>query len=205
MDDSQISSRFTFKFLIVGDGSVGKTSIVRRLTRNDFDTDTEATVGVEFITHVITVDNTAIKLQIWDTAGQEKYRSVGKAYYRDAVGVLLVFSLTSHESFESLSEWLEDVRPFCHKSAKIVLIGNKSDLSDKREVTTSEAQNFATSNNLDYFETSALANKNITEAFYQVADEVYSLTISDVIGPNDNDFNFDSTNDNDSVKKQRCC
>ena len=167
------TTRHTFKFLLVGNGNVGKTSIVRRMCRGDFIDNPETTIGVEFITKIFEIEGSQIKLQIWDTAGQEKYRSVGKAYYRNAVGVLLVFSLTDHVSFEKLEEWINDVSQYCHPKAKMILVGNKSDLVEQRKVTRDEIKNFAEDHNLPYIESSAKTGQNITECFYQVSRSIY--------------------------------
>ena len=193
MSNKQTQARHTFKFLLVGNGSVGKTSIVRRLCRGDFITNPETTIGVEFMTKMIDIDGNQIKLQIWDTAGQEKYRSVGKAYYRNAIGVLLVFSLTDHVSFEKLDEWITDVSQYCHPKANMILVGNKSDLSDSRKVTLDEIKKFTEGHNLQYIESSAKTGSNINECFYQVAKSIYDgvvtgdivLSTSHVIGDAD--------------------
>ena len=168
------AARHTFKFLLVGNGNVGKTSIVRRMCRGDFISNPETTIGVEFMTKLFDIEGNQVKLQIWDTAGQEKYRSVGKAYYRNAIGVLLVFSLTDHVSFEKLEEWLSDVSQYCHPKAQMILVGNKVDLEDQRKVTRDEIKNFAEEHNLPYIESSAKTGTNITECFYQVSHAIYN-------------------------------
>lgn len=169
----QQQARLTFKFLLVGNGNVGKTSIVRRLCRGDFISNPETTIGVEFMTKLFDIDGNQVKLQIWDTAGQEKYRSVGKAYYRNAIGVLLVFSLTDHVSFEKLEEWISDVSQYCHPKAHMILVGNKSDLTDARTITQDEIRKFAEGRSLQYIESSAKTGSNINECFYQVAKAIY--------------------------------
>ena len=163
----------TFKFLLIGNGAVGKTSLVRRLCRDTFDADMEMTIGVEFLTKNMTVNDVDVRLQIWDTAGQERYRSVGKAYYRNSLGVLVVFSLADHESFEALGMWFKEARQYCHPKAKILLVGNKCDLVKERCVTTAEAEAFAKSHRAQYIEASAKENTNVHEAFLTVAQDVY--------------------------------
>ena len=162
----------TFKFLLVGDGAVGKTSLVRRLCRGTYSGTTEETVGVEFMPHTLTIDKTQVKLQIWDTAGQEQYRSLGRAYYRCAVGVLLVFAVDNHASFESLERWLTDVRNLCHPHAKILLVASKSDLIEERRVTKAEIETFVETFGLEYIESSAKCNVNVEEAFFKLARDV---------------------------------
>lgn len=169
---------YSFKFLIVGNSSVGKTSIVRRLCLNDFLEDQPSTIGVEFMTHTVLIDGHNIKLQIWDTAGQERYQSVGKAYYRNAIGVLIVFSLTDHESFASLENWVDQVHKYCHPKVKMIVVGNKSDLIEKKAVTDNDIQQFTESHNLTYIESSAKINLNIREAFFTITQKIYRDVIS---------------------------
>ncbi|OHT00572.1 Ras family protein [Tritrichomonas foetus] len=172
------SRDYSFKFLLVGNSSVGKTSIVRRLCLNDYMEDQPSTIGVEFMTHTLTIDGHNIKLQIWDTAGQERYQSVGKAYYRNAIGVLIVFSLTDHGSFQALENWVDQVRKYCHPKVKMIIVGNKKDLVDKKAVTDSEIQQFMDSHNMTYMESSAKINKNIREAFFSITQEIYHSVVS---------------------------
>ena len=167
-----MNQSLTFKILLVGDGAVGKTSLVRRLCRGTYSGTTEETVGVEFMPHEIVIDDIPIKLQIWDTAGQEQYRSLGRAYYRCAVGVLLVFAIDNHNSFESLERWLTDVRSLCHPHARILLVASKSDLEEQRKITKKEISTFVDTFNLEYIESSAKDNVNVEEAFYKLARDV---------------------------------
>ena len=174
----ETSQLFTFKFLLVGNSCVGKTCIVRRLCHDDFLEGIPSTVGVEFMAYPMEIDQQIVKLQIWDTAGQEKYQSVGKAYYRNAVGVILVFSLTDHGSFEALGKWYDQVIKYCHPKAKLIVVGNKTDLIAEKEVTDSEIQGFVESRGLEYLESSAKLNKNIKEAFYTITKQIYQMVIT---------------------------
>jgi len=176
-----MTNSLTFKFLIVGDGAVGKTSIVRRMCHNTFSDNTEETVGVEFMPLTMNIDKSSVKLQIWDTAGQEQYRSLGRAYYRNAVGVLLVFSYDDHSSFEHLDQWLTDVRTLCHQHAQILLVGNKCDLSDHRRVTSSEIEQFISTFEVDFIELSAKNNLNVEQAFYTLTRNVLQAVVSNEI------------------------
>lgn len=172
------TAAFTFKFLLVGNSCVGKTCIVRRLCHDDFLDGIPSTVGVEFMACPIEIEQQIVKLQIWDTAGQEKYQSVGKAYYRNAVGVLLVFSLTDHLSFEALGKWYDQVMKYCHPKARLIVVGNKADLIAEKAVTDAEIQSFVESRGLEYLESSAKINKNIKEAFYTITKEIYHMVIT---------------------------
>ena len=158
---------------MVGNASVGKTTIVHMLRDKIFDPNTESTVGIEFNPFPIEIDGRQLSLQIWDTAGQELYRSLSRSYYREAIGVFLVFSFDSHPSFEHLNEWINDVKTLCHPKAIIFLVGNKNDLVEERQVTTTEAEQFAEAHGLEFFETSAKNNYNIKEMIYHAAAVVY--------------------------------
>lgn len=159
----------SYKFIIIGHSGSGKTSILKRLIDNSFVSNGQSTIGVEFEPKNMTVDGKKVKLQIWDTAGQERFKSVSKAYYRGAVGVLLVFDLTEMKTFEDLDTWLVDVHNLCDSNVVIQLIGNKSDLVSKREVSAEKAEAYAEKNKLLYIETSALNGNNIEDAFQRVA------------------------------------
>ena len=165
---------YNFRFIIVGDSSVGKSCILVRLLKDQFKDNHEVTLGVEFASKVIPVDNqTNIKLQVWDTAGQEKFRSIARQYYRNAICCILVYDITSVRSFKSCKKWLEEIREHSQPKVMIMLIGNKSDLEDKRQVSTTEAERFASAEGLLFLETSALNADNVLPAFQKAAREVY--------------------------------
>jgi small GTP-binding protein len=162
-------SRKTFKFIVIGSSGVGKTAILKRLVDDVFTTESQSTIGVEFLATTIDVEGQQVKLQIWDTAGQERFRSIAKAYFRSAIGVVLVFDLSDRKSFDDLNQWLADIHALCDPNAVVTLIGNKLDLADQRKVTSNEAEAFAQLHQLSYFETSALGGDNIQEAFHRTA------------------------------------
>jgi len=168
----------SFKFIVIGSSGVGKTAILKRLVENIFTSESQSTIGVEFIATSIEVDGQPVKLQIWDTAGQERFRSIAKAYFRSAVGVILVFDLTDRKSFEDLNQWLNDVHSLCDPNAVVTLIGNKSDLTGQRTVTASEAESYAQMHQLSYLETSALGGDNIQEAFQRTTAAVFRKSLS---------------------------
>jgi small GTP-binding protein len=168
----------TFKIVVVGSSGVGKSAIVQRLVDNTFREETQSTVGVEFKPFIIRVDEQTVKLQIWDTAGQERFKSVSKAYFRNAVGAVLVNDITSDASFDDLSNWLHDLQQLCHPSAYILLVGNKADLESDRKVGVQQAKDFAESHQLEYLETSALTGSNVTETFTRLAFGVAKRVIS---------------------------
>lgn len=169
-----MSSIISYKFIIIGSSGVGKTAILKRLVEDTFSDESQSTIGVEFDSTMITVEDRRVKLQIWDTAGQERFRSIAKAYYRNAVGVILVFDITERKSFDELSSWLNDVHTLCDPNAVIQLIGNKADLASQRAVTLTEAEAFASHQHMQYLETSAKGGDNVREAFVRVASDILS-------------------------------
>lgn len=129
--------------MLIGDSGVGKSNLLSRFTRNEFNLDSKSTIGVEFATRSISVDAKTIKAQIWDTAGQERYRAITSAYYRGAVGALLVYDISKHSTYENVTRWLKELRDHADANIVIMLVGNKSDLRHLRAVPTEEAKQFA--------------------------------------------------------------
>lgn len=163
---------YLFKFLVIGSAGTGKSCLLHQLLENKFKGDSTHTIGVEFGSKVITTGGKTIKLQIWDTAGQERFRSVTRSYYRGAAGALLVYDITSRESFNALSNWLSDARALASPNIVIILCGNKVDLEADREVTFLEASRFAQENEMMFLETSALSGLNVEEAFLKCAKTI---------------------------------
>jgi small GTP-binding protein len=155
---------YSLKIVVVGDSGVGKTCLLIRFVREVFDEESQPTLGVEFLTKIVQTDKHRIQLQLWDTAGQELFRSVTRGYYRGSAGALLLFDLTNRESFESIGRWLQDIRDVARVDVVTVLIGNKSDLADQRQVTTDEATAFAKEHGMAYFETSAKTGSNVGDS-----------------------------------------
>jgi Ras-related protein Rab-11A len=172
--------------VLIGDSGVGKSNLLSRFTRNEFNLDSKSTIGVEFATRSIQVDAKTIKAQIWDTAGQERYRAITSAYYRGAVGALLVYDISKHQTYENVTRWLKELRDHADSNIVIMLVGNKSDLRHLRAVPTEEAKQFASmetptadgdpsltytstgENNLSFIETSALDASNVELAFQNI-------------------------------------
>ncbi|PSK44717.1 hypothetical protein B9Z65_8926 [Elsinoe australis] len=186
---------FLFKVVLIGDSGVGKSNLLSRFTRNEFNLDSKSTIGVEFATRSIQVDAKTIKAQIWDTAGQERYRAITSAYYRGAVGALLVYDISKHQTYENVTRWLKELRDHADSNIVIMLVGNKSDLRHLRAVPTEEAKQFASKaatyqnekekkdrltpnpgeNNLSFIETSALDASNVELAFQNILTEIYRI------------------------------
>ena len=160
----------TFKIIVIGDPGVGKSCLTGRAVKDKFDSQYAPTIGFEFLTYSVKIQDKIIKLQIWDTCGQEMYRSLISNFYRNASLAMIVYSIDSKESFLHINTWLKDVKIQSHPDVKIILIGNKSDLVDNRAVTYEEAKKFKEENQLLYFEeTSAKTGMNAKEVFTQAA------------------------------------
>ncbi|XP_076950269.1 ras-related protein RABA3-like [Bidens hawaiensis] len=166
---------YVYKVVVIGDSAVGKTQVLSRFTRNEFCFDSKSTIGVEFQTRTLTIKSKVVKAQIWDTAGQERYRAVTSAYYRGALGAILVYDITKRESFDHVARWVDELRAHADNSIEIALIGNKVDLEDKRAVPSEDAIEFAENQGLYFFETSALTGNNVEAAFFKLLEEIYSV------------------------------
>ncbi|KAI3952394.1 hypothetical protein MKX01_005261 [Papaver californicum] len=166
---------YVFKIVLIGDSAVGKSQILSRFARNEFSLDSKATIGVEFQTRTLVIQHKSVKAQIWDTAGQERYRAVTSAYYRGAVGAMLVYDITKRQSFDHIPRWLEELRGHADKNIVIILIGNKCDLESQRAVPTEDAKEFAQKEGLFFLETSALEGSNVETAFSTVLTEIFNI------------------------------
>merc|ERR1712070_851746 len=166
---------YLFKVVLIGDSGVGKSNLLSRFTRNEFNLDSKSTIGVEFATRSIQVDNKTIKAQIWDTAGQERYRAITSAYYRGAVGALLVYDITKHLTFDDVRTiWLTELQNNADPNIVVMLVGNKSDLRHLRDVSIEEARAFAEQHSLSFIETSALGGENVDKAFKNILTEIFT-------------------------------
>ncbi|KAL6864942.1 hypothetical protein ACP4OV_016093 [Aristida adscensionis] len=164
---------YLFKVVLIGDSGVGKSNLLSRFTRNEFCLDSKSTIGVEFATRTLHVEGKIIKAQIWDTAGQERYRAITSAYYRGALGAVLVYDVSKPTTFENISRWLKELRDHADSNIRIMLVGNKTDLKHLRAVATEDAQSFAEAEGLSYIETSALDSTNVEEAFQLILGDIY--------------------------------
>jgi small GTP-binding protein len=162
----------TYKIIVLGSTGVGKTAIVQQLVDKAFFPSLQSTVGVEFKSWPYrTSGGEEVKLNIWDTAGQERFRSVSKAYFRNAIGALLVFAVDKESSYDDLDAWLSDLRQSSNPSAVILLVGNKTDLAE-RQISEAQAREFALRHELDYVETSAKSGSGVEDAFVRLAQKI---------------------------------
>ncbi|XP_059065823.1 ras-related protein Rab2BV-like [Cryptomeria japonica] len=206
---------YLFKVVLIGDSGVGKSNLLSRFSRNEFYLDSKSTIGVEFATKTIQIDDKTIKAQIWDTAGQERYRAITSAYYRGALGALLVYDITKNSSFDNVKRWLRELRDHADSNIVILMAGNKSDLNHLRDVSADDAQIFAEKEGLSFIETSALQSTNVEKAFQSVLTEIYHIVSKKSLaaaegsssGPGQGTaINFEDTGVTGAIlKKKSCC
>ncbi|CAO3628138.1 unnamed protein product [Mucor fragilis] len=158
-----------FKLVFLGEQSVGKTSLITRFMYDTFDNTYQATIGIDFLSKTMYLEDRTVRLQLWDTAGQERFRSLIPSYIRDSSVAVVVYDITSRTSFQNTSKWIEDVRAERGSEVIIVLVGNKTDLNDKREVTLEEGEKRANDCNIMFIETSAKAGHNVKALFRRIA------------------------------------
>ncbi|PRQ25398.1 ras-related protein RABA5b [Rosa rugosa] len=173
-DDEAGGEEYLFKVVLIGDSAVGKSNLLSRFARNEFDQNSKATIGVEFQTQAVEIDGKEVKAQIWDTAGQERFRAVTSAYYRGAVGALVVYDISRKTTFESVERWLNELTMHCDTAVAKMLVGNKCDLEDIRDVSIEDGKSLAEEKGLFFMETSALDATNVQEAFEVVIREIYN-------------------------------
>ena len=160
---------FIFKILLLGNSDVGKSSLILRYVDQVWSDTFVPTIGVDFKVKTLELQNKQIKMQIWDTAGQERFRNVISSYFRGAHGILLIYDVTNRDSFKNLESWLIEIEKNASENVLKILIGNKNDLVDDKEIKTEEGQAFANRNGMQFIETSAKENTNVTEAFESLA------------------------------------
>ncbi|XP_076957319.1 ras-related protein RABA6a-like [Bidens hawaiensis] len=183
------SCDYLFKTVLIGDSAVGKSNLLSRFAKDEFYLDSKPTIGVEFAYRNTKVGDKTVKAQIWDTAGQERFRAITSSYYRGALGAMLVYDITRRGTFENLRKWLHELREFGNRDMVIVLVGNKSDLLDLREVDVEDAQKLAQLENLCFMETSAKDNLNVEDAFLQMITNIYEIASQKSLDAKKNESN----------------
>ncbi|XP_053274423.1 ras-related protein Rab-3D [Pleuronectes platessa] len=163
---------YMFKLLIIGNSSVGKTSFLFRYADDSFTSAFVSTVGIDFKVKTIYRNDKRVKLQIWDTAGQERYRTITTAYYRGAMGFLLMYDITSEDSFCAVQDWATQIKTYSWDNAQVVLVGNKLDLEEERQVQTEDAHRLASELGFEFFEASAKDNVNVKQVFEKLVDVI---------------------------------
>lgn len=176
--DADIVPKFDFlvKIVLIGDTNVGKTNILSRLVDNRFNSDSKATIGVEFGSKIFKFDSSTVKVQIWDTAGQERYHAITTAYYRGSAGAVLVYDICNEASLDHIrSIWLMNLNTVLESSIPKMLLGNKHDLESERKIGTESGRALAVSENMAFFETSAFSGENINPAFESFVRTIYEM------------------------------
>ncbi|XP_053488435.1 ras-related protein Rab-15-like [Ictalurus furcatus] len=185
-----------FRLLLLGDSGVGKTCLLCRLTDNEFLSPHISTIGVDFKMKTIDVNGIKARMQIWDTAGQERYQTITKQYYRRAQGIFLVYDITSSPSFQHIMKWISDVDEYAPCIVQKILVGNKHDEEHRRQVTMEQGKKLAKSYGMDFLETSAFTNYNITEAFTRMTElvlEANRMELDSVLLSNKDDLSTTET------------
>ena len=163
---------YLLKYIIIGDAAVGKSNLLLRYAHGQFNSEYQITIGVEFGAKNIEIGDKLYRVQIWDTAGQENFRSITRAYYKNSVCAIVVYDISKRDSFENISTWIEDCRNQSPKSIYMILVGNKCDLEDRRQVSKEEGQELAQKYGLDFYETSAKTGQNVEEMFLSTVQEI---------------------------------
>ena len=162
-----------YKIMVLGESKVGKTSLIKRYTKDQFGGVYLTTVGMDFQDKIIEIEDKKVRLQVWDTAGQERFRNVTKSYFQSSHGLLVVYDITDKESFEKINFWIENIKNNAPEKAKLILVGNKCDLANERKVTIEDGENKARNYNIKFFESSAKDGTNVNELFFYLANEIY--------------------------------
>ena len=195
-----------FKLILIGDSYVGKSNILLKYLKNQFNENSKTTVDVEFDTKNIIINNKRIKIQIWDTAGQERYRSITSAYYKGAKGALIVYDITRKNTFDNIDKWITDLKLNGDKNICIIILGNKSDLIDKREINKNDGIKKAEMYKTAFLETSALNGDNISKAFDELIEQI--VINNKNIFQDDNENEIDkgvNLNDEKNNNNKKCC
>ncbi|KAL8172240.1 hypothetical protein V2J09_024044 [Rumex salicifolius] len=196
MSSDDEAEEYLFKIVIIGDSAVGKSNLLSRYGRNEFSINTRSTIGVEFHTQSLELEGKEVKAQIWDTAGQERFRAVTSAYYRGAVGALVVYDISRSSTFESVSRWLDELNSnfsplpaksqiaHCDTTVARMLVGNKCDLANIRAVSVEQGKKLAEEHRMFFMETSAKDATNVNKAFEMVIKDIFSNVSRKVLNSN---------------------
>jgi len=201
---------YLFKFIIIGDSGVGKSCLLYQFINGKFITEHELTIGVEFGSKMISIDNKQIKIQIWDTAGQELFRSITRSYYRDASGIIVCFDITRRETFIHVANWLKDALEITKIKPHICLVGTKSDLNSKRMVSYDEAKKYADENQLLYIETSSKTGQDINTIFHNLGkllldDITKGVDYGTSVKTGYHEIPLDDKKESEPIDSKKCC
>jgi len=196
---------YVFKLVLIGDSGVGKSCLLLRFADDTYTESHISTIGVDFKIRTIQLDGKTIKLQIWDTAGQERFRTITSSYYRGAHGIIVVYDTTDSETFEHVKTWLHEIDRYASENVNKLLVGNKSDLTSKRQVETESAKEFADSVTIPFLETSAKNATNVEDAFMTMAGEIKKRMASAPSMSEGNKSKITVSGTTQPVKSSSCC
>lgn len=172
-------NEYKFKVVVVGDSGVGKTNLIHRFVKNNFNENTKATVGVEFLSKTFQIKGEIFKIEVWDTAGQERYKAITSSYYKGSNGALIVYDLTRESSFQNIEKWAKELKEKSNDNVCLIMVGNKSDLKSEIKVQTDEALEKAKMLNIPFMETSALDGNGVKEAFFTLIRQMYDVFLGE--------------------------
>ena len=200
---------YKIKIIVVGDSGVGKTNLINRFASDKFDTNSKATIGVEFVYKTLKINKEVIKIEVWDTAGQERYRAITSSYYKGAKGAIIVYDITNEDSFNNVESWMNEVTKKGQRDIQFLLLGNKKDLVNDREVSEEKGIEKARELNMHLFEASALEKTNVNEAFNYLMREIYmEIRMQKNRNVSDNDEKIDQAGialNTNKKEKKKCC
>lgn len=193
---------YLYKILLIGDTGVGKSALMYRFADNTYSENFVSTIGVDFKVKTINIGNKRAKIQIWDTAGQCRFRSIISCYYKGSHGIIIIFDITDRNSFNNVKIWLNEIKKNAKENIDTILIGNKCDILNRRKVSIEEATEFADSLDIDYIETSAKDNLNIEKMYMTIVEKINKKNIinnkSTICLTNSSKINLNN-------KKNSCC
>ena len=199
---SEIKRTVVIPLMLLGDGQVGKTSLTLNLTKNQFDDSLLTTIGKESHMYQVNLHGHDIKMKIWNTAGQERFKSMSVGVIKTVDGLVLVYSITKKETFKNLDSWIQQLNNLVDLSTKpVIIVGNKYDLSSEREVTYEEGKEYAQKHGYNFYETSAKTGENVKEAFNDIFEQLYKLNEEEIIGQKERKGNLNLTKKNKKKKK----
>ncbi|XP_005095256.1 ras-related protein Rab-10 [Aplysia californica] len=188
-----------FKLLLIGDSGVGKTCLLFRFSDDAFNTTFISTIGIDFKIKTVELGGKKIKLQIWDTAGQERFHTITTSYYRGSMGIMLVYDITNVKTFDNISKWLRNIDEHANEDVEKMILGNKCDMDDKRQVPTARGEAIGREHNIPFLETSAKANINVEKAFMNLAQAILNKTPGRISEPSGVNMSQQDTT------SKRCC
>ena len=195
------NSDITLKLLIVGGSGVGKTNFLNMFLNNTFNQNYFSSTGIDLQNKIMNIKNKKVRIQIWDTAGQEKYKSITKNLFLKVMGALVLYDITNEESFTKLKEWVELIKEECGRHIKILIIGNKSDLESQRAIDKEDAMKYANEEKVQYIECSSKTGENVEKAIIVLSEKILESTEISM----DSSLMLDSTLLSSNIKKRKCC